>query len=153
MWARSRLTVVSPSRWMAELATNSILGRFEVRVIPHGIDTAEFAPRPREACRAALGIPDGRTALLFTAASLASRSVAPAAPGAGGDAADRKGVELLLAALRAVPPELRSRCSLVLMGGEGQVMGEALLVSRWNPDDGRQEAEAAARADAGRNLS
>ena len=124
VWSRSRLTVVSPSRWLAGLADESTLGRFEVRVIPHGIDTADFAPRPRDACRASLGIPEGRVALLFTAASLASRSAGAGA--AVGDAADRKGVELLLAALRAVPPELRARCSLVLMGGEGQAMGEAL---------------------------
>ncbi len=126
VWARSRLTVVSPSRWLAELARQSTLGRFEVRVIPHGIDTVEFAPRPRVACRAALGIPEESIALLFTAASLASPSVAPLGSPGGGDAADRKGVDLLLAALRAVPPELRPRCSLVLMGGEGQAMAAVL---------------------------
>ena len=125
LWARSRLTVVSPSRWLADLAAQSTLGRFDVRVIPHGIDTADFSPRPRAACRAALGIPEERIALLFTAASLASRP--DGSPGSGGgDASDRKGVELLMATLRAVPEELRARCTLVLMGGEGQEMAAAL---------------------------
>jgi glycosyltransferase involved in cell wall biosynthesis len=118
VWARSRLAVVSPSRWLAGLAAESTLGRFAVHVIPHGIDTAEFAPRPRDVCRSALGIPEGRVALLFTAASLTGA--------AGGDAADRKGADLLLAAFRLVPPELRERCSLLLMGGQGQAMAGAL---------------------------
>lgn len=117
-WARSRLVVVSPSRWLADLAEKSILGRFEVRVIPHGIDTGTFAPRPRQSCRAALGIPEDRIALLFTAASLERAD--------GADATDRKGVHLLLGALRAVPPELRARCSLILMGRNGRAMAEVL---------------------------
>lgn len=135
VWSRSRMTVVSPSRWLADLAAESTLGRFDVRVIPHGIDTVEFAPRPREVCRRALGIPEDRTALLFTAASLASRSVAPSTPGGGGEPADRKGVELLLAALRAVPVELRARCSLILMGGDGQAMGGALRADGYDVID------------------
>lgn len=119
VWARSRLVVVSPSRWLADLARESTLGRFEVQVIPHGIDTAEFAPRDRQECRAALGVPEDRTALLFTAASLLTRR-------SGGDAADRKGVDLLLAALLRVPPPLRGRCTLLLMGSQGQAMAGTL---------------------------
>jgi glycosyltransferase involved in cell wall biosynthesis len=119
VWARSQLTVVSPSRWLADLARQSTLGRFDVRVIPHGIDTEDFAPRPREECRSALGVSADRTALLFTAASLQT-------PSQGGDLADRKGVDLLLAALRAVPPHLRARCSLLLMGGGGEALAATL---------------------------
>lgn len=124
VWARSRLVVVSPSRWLAGLAAESMLGRFEVRVIPHGIDTAVFAPRPRDACRAALGIAPDRTALMFTAASLSGA--------AGGDAADRKGADLLLAALRAAPPLLRERCSLILMGGQAEVMASTLRADGYD---------------------
>ncbi len=118
VWARSHLVVVSPSAWLAELAAASTLGRFDVRVIPHGIDVDEFAPRPRAACREALGIADDRVALLFTATSLQEAD--------GGGVANRKGADLLLAALRVVPPGLRTRCSLVLMGGQGGPMAAAL---------------------------
>jgi len=131
LWARSHLRIVSPSRWLAGLATQSMLDRFEVRVIPHGIDTIEFAPRPRHVSRAALGIPEDHAALLFTAASLAPRSGGPG-PGPIGDAADRKGVELLLAALQAVPRELRARCSLILMGGTSQAMAAALRADGYD---------------------
>jgi len=129
VWARSRMVVVTPSRWLARLAGQSTLGHLDVRVIPYGIDTADFSPRPREACRAALGIPEASVALLFTAASLASRpDGSPGIPLEPIDAgaSDRKGTDLLLAALRGVPPELRPRCSLILMGGQGEAMTAAL---------------------------
>ena len=108
VWSRSRLVVVSPSRWLAELTEASMLGRFDVRIIPQGIDIADFSPRPRDACRAALGIAHDRAALLFTAASLRGAD--------GVDPVDRKGAGLLLAALRAVPQALRTTCTLLLMG-------------------------------------
>jgi len=125
VWARSRLVVVSPSRWLADLARESTLGRFDVQVIPHGIDTVAFAPRPRQACRDALGIGPDRTALLFTAASLLT-------PEGGGDAADRKGVDLLMAALEGLAPELRAKCSLILMGGQSEGMAGALRADGYH---------------------
>ncbi len=127
LWSHSRLVIVSPSRWLAELAEQSMLSRFEVRVIPHGIDTDEFSPRPREACRAALGIGPGRTAVLFASASLQGAE--------GIDPADRKGADLLLAALRAVPPALRADCTLLLMGGGGQAMATVLRAEGYEVVD------------------
>ncbi|MEO5680379.1 MAG: glycosyltransferase [Acidimicrobiales bacterium] len=127
VWARSRLVVVSPSRWLADLAEASVLGRFEVRVIPYGIDTDDFSCRPREASRAALGIAPDRTALLFTAASLRGAE--------SGDPVDRKGVGLLLAALAAVPPALRATCTLLLMGGRGETMATALRAEGYEVVD------------------
>ncbi|HEV8116783.1 MAG TPA: glycosyltransferase [Acidimicrobiales bacterium] len=127
LWSHSRLVIISPSRWLAELAEQSMLSRFEVRVIPHGIDTDEFAPRPREASRAALGLAPDRTAVLFASASLQG--------GAGIDASDRKGVDLLLGALRAVPPALRATCTLLLMGGGGQAMATVLRAEGYEVID------------------
>lgn len=40
----SDMTIVTPSRWLADLVKSSFLSRFEVRVIPNGIDTRVFAP-------------------------------------------------------------------------------------------------------------
>ncbi|MBO5340562.1 MAG: glycosyltransferase [Oscillospiraceae bacterium] len=42
------LTLVSPSRWLAELAGKSFLSEYPVRVIPNGIDTDIFKPTPGE---------------------------------------------------------------------------------------------------------
>ena len=77
------LTVVSPSRWLDACADGS--GVFQGRprrVIPNGIDTAEFKPRPRDAARERFGIPPDKKTLLFVAM-----------PGHG--ACLRKGTDLL----------------------------------------------------------
>lgn len=80
-WAGFRPRFVAPSRWMAEELRHSVLFRdAPCTVIPNTLDTAVFAPGPRDAARAALGLPPGRL-ILF---------------GAVGGAADpRKGGDLL----------------------------------------------------------
>ena len=63
-----RLHIVAPSHWLAaEARRSSLFGRFPVTVIPNGIDTAAFAPVPREAARAALRLPHDAAVLLFVA--------------------------------------------------------------------------------------
>ena len=44
-----RLTIVTPSRWLAGLVKQSFLGEYPVRVIPNGIDLARFSPAPKAA--------------------------------------------------------------------------------------------------------
>lgn len=39
-----RLTIVTPSRWLAELAKQSFLGEYTIRVIPNGVDRNVFSP-------------------------------------------------------------------------------------------------------------
>ena len=42
------MIIVTPSRWLAREANrSSLLGRFETRVIPYGIDLDAFAPREK----------------------------------------------------------------------------------------------------------
>jgi glycosyltransferase involved in cell wall biosynthesis len=40
------LTIITPSRWLAELVKESFLGEYPVRVIPNGIDLDVFRPCP-----------------------------------------------------------------------------------------------------------
>jgi glycosyltransferase involved in cell wall biosynthesis len=95
-----QLTVVSPSRWLADCARrSSLLGRFDIRVIPYGIDTAAFAPRDPGFCRDTLGVPRDRFVIGFGAASVTSK---------------RKGFSVLLKALEALPD--KSRLHLVSVG-------------------------------------
>ena len=48
VYSRSRLTIVAPSTWLERLAKESpLLGRFDVRRIPNGIDLELFRPRER----------------------------------------------------------------------------------------------------------
>ena len=57
VYERSRLTVVTPSRWLMEKVERSILASAveEAAVIPNGVDLAVFSPGDRSAARAALG--------------------------------------------------------------------------------------------------
>lgn len=69
LYARSRLYLATPSRWLLEQAEQSMLmpAVVEARVIHNGIDLATFRPGSRAAAREALGIPPQACVLLFAA--------------------------------------------------------------------------------------
>lgn len=63
-----QLTVVTPSSWLGNEARRStLLKRFDVRVIPNGIDLDAFAPRDRRFSRETLGIPQNAFVIAFLA--------------------------------------------------------------------------------------
>jgi glycosyltransferase involved in cell wall biosynthesis len=102
VYSGSRLTLVVPSRWMADIVDASpLLGRFPVRYIPTGIDLAVFRPGDRDAARKRLRLPLDRKIVFFAAANINER---------------RKGLHLLAEALRRLddPP-------LLLVAGSGTV--------------------------------
>lgn len=71
LYRRSRLQLVTPSRWLAGLVRSSpLLGRFPVHHIPYGVDTAMFSPGPREEARRRLDLPPDRAIVLFVATDL-----------------------------------------------------------------------------------
>jgi glycosyltransferase involved in cell wall biosynthesis len=116
-WAyrRSNLTIVAPSRWMYERATRSMLQRFPIHHIPHGVDTDLYQPLDRELSRAALGLPRGKHVLLYLA-----RRMNPSHAGAR-----IKGPDLLARAVREMPPALKKDTVLVLIGeGSDALIGE-----------------------------
>ncbi len=80
---------VGVSPWIAQCIRESVLGQAKpqrVRVIENVVDAAQFFPEDRLACRAALGIPEGAFAILFSVA---------------GDVRDRrKGLDIIEAALQ-----------------------------------------------------
>jgi len=70
-YARSSLTIVAPSRWIAKMAEASpLLGRFPVHVIPNGLNVDIFRPIPKKIARAALGIGEAARVILFSADSI-----------------------------------------------------------------------------------
>jgi glycosyltransferase involved in cell wall biosynthesis len=96
VWERKRralarvkdLTIVTPSRWLARCASQSVLLRERrVEVIPTGQDTSVYRPIPRRIAREILGLP--QEAQLVMAASM-------------GIGEKRKGVALLLQALECI---------------------------------------------------
>lgn len=63
-----RLTLVSPSRWLADVARRSpLLGATPIAVIPRGVDTAVFRPMNRFFARRVLGIPPEARVIAFVA--------------------------------------------------------------------------------------
>jgi glycosyltransferase involved in cell wall biosynthesis len=68
IYAKSRLYVATPCRWLLERAEQSMLafGLTEARVIPNGVDVSVFRPADKHVARAELGIPKDAEVLLVT---------------------------------------------------------------------------------------
>src|SRR5215469_14272857 len=122
VWERKRaalarvkeLTVVTPSRWLARCASQSLLLRERrVEVIPTGQDTSVYRPIPRQVARETLRLPPG--AKLVMAASM-------------GLGEKRKGVALLLQALES----LRDRgYELLLLGDPPRSPSRLPVQAHW----------------------
>ena len=101
----ARLQLVAPCRWVAEeVRQSSLLGRFPVTVIPHGVDVEAFAPRDRAFAREALGIPQQARVLVFGALNVSER---------------RKGFSLLVEALAGLRED--PNLFLLVVGGHSAV--------------------------------
>lgn len=67
LYRKLDLTIVAPSRWLADQASRSpLLERFGVRVIPYGVDTDRFAPMAQVEARAQLRLPQDEPLVLVT---------------------------------------------------------------------------------------
>lgn len=66
----SRVAIVSPSKWLANRASQSELGRFPMHVIPNGVRLDEFRQRPRAEARARMDLAAGGFYFLFLATNL-----------------------------------------------------------------------------------
>ena len=101
-YARIDFTIVTPSRWLADVAASSTLfaGR-RIEVIPNGLDTATFSPIDKEVARLRLGLPDKRPIILFGAQRVFDK---------------RKGLDLLIEAIS----KIKIDCTLVSFG-EGEM--------------------------------
>lgn len=100
-YSKSRITFVTPSKWLASLAKQSIIGEFDIQTIPYGLNTDIFEPLDANYCRAALGVPKGKKVLLFGAMGLTEK-------GKGGD--------LLVKALNKMPVSLKKSVVLLTLG-------------------------------------
>ena len=67
----SRLHVIVPSQWMADMAKgSSLLGKFPITVIPLSLDTERFRMRDQRAARDTLGVPQHARVILFLASPI-----------------------------------------------------------------------------------
>jgi glycosyltransferase involved in cell wall biosynthesis len=69
---RKNLTIVSPSRWMADCAGKSaVLRGSRIEVIPNGIETDIFMPIPKPDAKAKMGFEPNGVVILFGSRNLA----------------------------------------------------------------------------------
>lgn len=101
VYQQSRMFVTAPSRWLAGLARESILGVQPVRHVPNAVDTETYRPRDRRAARAELGWPQEATILMFASDTLANPF---------------KHFALLPKALKGLAPQRRSSLLLAMLG-------------------------------------
>lgn len=66
-YLKSRFTVVTSSDWMLQNLTGSVLEHLPRHFIKNGIDTKIFTPSDKQAVRQELGLPLGKTVILFVA--------------------------------------------------------------------------------------
>lgn len=107
VYSRSHLTVIVPSTWMFEQVKHSMLNRFPIHHIPHGIDTEIYQPFEPELCRSLLGIPRGKKVIMFLATDLNN---------------NLKGGDLLIKAIQNLPKSLKAETMLLLLGHKGEVI-------------------------------
>jgi len=67
VYARSRINIVAPSKWIANLARRSpLLDRFNIHHIPNGADISVFSPTGKSEARRLIGIDTTKTIILFS---------------------------------------------------------------------------------------
>jgi glycosyltransferase involved in cell wall biosynthesis len=105
VYDNSNLTVVAPSKWLAEQAKASMLGRYDVHCIPYGIDTEAYQPIDTQKCREVLGLPANPKIIMFGATDLKDT---------------RKGGDLLVRSLQSLPETLKAETILLTIGSRGE---------------------------------
>jgi len=125
-WNLDKLTVVCPSRWLADCARkSSLFNSTDIRVIPSGIDTSMFYAREKQKARTYLDLPQGKPLLLFVAHQ-----------GLGNE---RKGGQLLEKALLHLPEKNISEVpDLVVLGG-GKISDK--IAARFHVHDVRVQGD------------
>jgi glycosyltransferase involved in cell wall biosynthesis len=67
-WKNLNLTIIAPSKWLANCAkTSSLFRNFRIEVIPNGINTNQYRPIGRQLARNILGLDKEKKYLLFGA--------------------------------------------------------------------------------------
>jgi glycosyltransferase involved in cell wall biosynthesis len=117
VYARSNLTIVTPSLWLTEQVKQSILSRFPIHHIPNGVETDLYRPLDSEQCKSILSIPSTKRVLMFGAEKL-------------GDL--RKGSALLLKSLQSLPGSLKSELLLMTFGNSGDSIAKSADIEVLN---------------------
>lgn len=117
VYQRSNLTIVTPSRWLADLAKQSMLSQFPIHHIPNGIDTQAYQPLDQRECRSVLGITNYKYVLMVGADNIKDY---------------RKGGDLLIKSLQLLPESLKTGCLLLILGNGGEFLSQSVGIPSLN---------------------
>jgi glycosyltransferase involved in cell wall biosynthesis len=104
-WAEVSLTIVAPSRWLADCARkSSLFSDKRIEIIPNGLDVAQYRVHDKQSARELLGLPTRKQLILFGTLNA--------------DVGQRKGSQELREALQAFHKayEDRDDCEVVIVG-------------------------------------
>ncbi|MBZ8179772.1 glycosyltransferase family 4 protein [Oscillatoria salina] len=117
VYSRSKLTIVTLSKWLTEQVEQSMLNCFPIYHIPNGIDTSAYQPLDSNLCRQLLDIPVTKKVIMFGAESITLV---------------RKGGDLLLKALTSLPKSLQAELLLLTIGEGGEAIAQTAGISTLN---------------------
>ena len=101
-WDRP-MVIVSPSQWLADCAARSALfSKYRIEVIANPLDTTKWHPKDKSAARDFLGLNEKDRIILFGAI--------------GGTADSRKGIDLLLDAMRHLKKSKLENIRILIFG-------------------------------------
>ena len=116
-WTR-KIHIVTPSQWLADcVRQSSLMQDWPVSVIPNTLDVDVFRPWPKPLAREMLGLPQGRSIILFGAFS--------------GSRDQRKGWDLLEAALHKIDTDSSDLLGVVFGQSEPVNPPSVNLPIRW----------------------
>jgi glycosyltransferase involved in cell wall biosynthesis len=104
VYGRSNITLVSPSRWLADLAGQSpVFEGKDIRQIYNGVDNNIYRKNDQAACRKKLGLPLERKTIMFSAENLSLKN-------------PWKGGQHLLQILAAINERSSEKINLLVLG-------------------------------------
>jgi glycosyltransferase involved in cell wall biosynthesis len=105
-WEDLKLSIVTPSNWLAECAkSSSLFQNSDIKVIPYGLDIGIYKPSDRQTARNLLNLPQNKQLILFGAIAATNNK--------------RKGFHLLQPALQKLSQSgWKDKIELVVFGAE-----------------------------------
>lgn len=113
VFKHSNLVCVTPSKWLMKLSKQSLLRKFPIFHIPHGIDANKYRPIDKIQSRTKLRIPSDKNVILVVAQRLDTFI---------------KGGDLLIRALRDMPEALKKESLVLVFGRDGQFISEKINI-------------------------
>ncbi len=105
-WEDLKLSIVTPSKWLAECAKcSSLFQNSDIKVIPYGLDIGIYKPSDRQTARNLLNLPQNKQLIIFGAIGVTSNK--------------RKGFHLLQPALQKLSQSgWKDKIELIVFGAE-----------------------------------